>query len=166
MGYIAQSQDMSSSQPFERCFLVLLAPCLAVSHFDAGITFPTGGMTDLVWHPSMIQEIDEVCVSSQRNVKTNKDRATVYYSQFANLPPECTPGRGSESQSVAHLTSRTTTKPRGCSRRDILPFLSPTTWAVCLLPSPQQHRARRRTLLAAWHVLAAGKRSCGLAGTI
>ncbi|KAK1536351.1 uncharacterized protein CCOS01_01671, partial [Colletotrichum costaricense] len=109
------------SLPFERCFLVLLAPCLAVSHFDAGITFPTGGMTDLVWLPSMIQEIDEV---------------------FRG-------GRGSEGQSVAHLTSRTTTKPRGCSRRDILPFLSPTTWAVCLPPSPQQHRARRRTLLAA-----------------
>ncbi|KAK1467342.1 hypothetical protein CMEL01_11335 [Colletotrichum melonis] len=82
---------MSSSQPFERCFLVLPAPCLAVSHFDAGITFPTGGMTDLVWHPSMIQEIDEVCVSSQRNVKTNEDRAMVYYSQFANVPPEYTP---------------------------------------------------------------------------
>ncbi|KAK1524711.1 hypothetical protein CPAR01_13659 [Colletotrichum paranaense] len=150
---------MSSSQPFKRCFLVLLAPCLAVSHFDAGITFPTGGMTDLVWHPSMIQEIDEVCVSSQRNVKTNEDRATVHYSQFANVPPEYTPvrqsaecaglGRSSEGQSVAHLTSRTTTKPRGCSRRDILLFLSPTTWAVCLPPSPQQHRARRRTLLAA-----------------
>ncbi|KXH52709.1 hypothetical protein CSAL01_10445 [Colletotrichum salicis] len=67
-----QFGEGSTSQPSERCFLVLVAPCFTVSHFDARITFPADGMTDLVWHPSTIQDIDEVS-GPPRNLEAAAD---------------------------------------------------------------------------------------------